>query len=435
MKPGTHVLVADDDPLMRTILQSYLAGTKGARVTTVENGNEALAVLSDPNQNVELILSDLNMPQMDGVQFLRHLKELNYTGRLAIISGEDTSVLSVARDLASAYNLDLLGTLPKPINKQKLEQLVETAASDGRKTHTTSQFEFSPLKFQDAVAQQHIVPFYQPKICIKTGFVTGAEALARWMDPEFGMISPAAFIDQAQASGQMRMLTSTVLRRAIADCSRWQGNGQKLKVAINLTPDMFHWREFPDELSATVDAARIERSSVILEITESNFLQQDPTVLEVLARLRIAGFDLAIDDFGTGFSNIEQLRKFPFSQLKIDQSFVRNATQDRFAKASVEACVYLGRELNMSIVAEGVENQDDWDFVAECGVDEVQGYFVAKPMCETDFMSWIGSRTPASAVQPAQPQPNSTVHPLHAAGSGPLPQAGSEAPLHSKAAG
>ena len=138
VSPMGRVLVADDDPLMRTILQSYLAGTKGARVTTVENGNEALAVLSDPNQNVELILSDLNMPQMDGVQFLRHLKELNYTGRLAIISGEDTSVLSVARDLASAYNLDLLGTLPKPINKQKLEQLVETAASDGRRIHIQS---------------------------------------------------------------------------------------------------------------------------------------------------------------------------------------------------------------------------------------------------------------------------------------------------------
>lgn len=437
MKPGTHVLVADDDPLMRTILQSYLAGEKGARVTTVENGNEALAVLSDPAQNVELILSDLNMPQLDGVQFLRHLKELNYTGRLAIISGEDTSVLSVARDLASAYNLDLMGTLPKPVNKQKLEELIETAAAEGPRAHSASQFEFTPLKFQDAVAQQHIVPFYQPKICIKTGLVTGAEALARWMDPQFGMISPSAFIDHAQASGQMRMLTSTVLRQAIADCSRWQSAGQKLKVAINLTPDMFQWREFPDELAATVDAARIKRSSVILEITESNFLQQDPTVLEVLARLRIAGFDLAIDDFGTGFSNIEQLRKFPFSQLKIDQSFVRNATQDRFAKASVEACVYLGRELNMSIVAEGVENQDDWDFVAECGVDEVQGYFVAKPMSEADFMNWVGSRTPALGGPAEQPQGPNTVHPLQAPMLGTTAGAQPDAalPMPSKAAG
>ncbi|MEM7425885.1 MAG: EAL domain-containing response regulator [Pseudomonadota bacterium] len=413
MKPGTHVLVADDDPLMRSILESYLVGEKSAQVTTVENGQHALAILSDPSKKIEFVLSDLNMPQMDGVQFLRALRDIGYTGRLAIISGEDSGVVNVARDLATFYRLDLVGTLAKPVNKQKLEQLMETVSAELPVAPSSSHFEFTPLKLHDAIANRHLIPYYQPKICIKTGLVTGAEALARWIDPQFGVISPAQFIEAAQAAGQMKMLTTTVLRQAIESCSLWQRSGHNLKVAINLTPDMFEWREFPDELAAMVDAVLLQRSSVILEITESNFLRQDPTVLEVLARLRLYRFDLAIDDFGTGFSNIEQLRKFPFSQLKIDQSFVRNATQDRFAKASVEACVHLGRELNMSIVAEGVENQTDWDFVAECGVDEVQGYFVAKPMAEADFLQWVGARNSTMSAHLSQhPEHVQTVHEL-----------------------
>ncbi len=339
--------------------------------------------------------------------------------------------MNVAKDLATFYKLDLVGTLSKPVNKQKLEHLMGTVSAEVPATPSGERFEFSALKLHDAISNHHLIPYYQPKICIKTGIVTGAEALARWIDPQFGVISPVDFIDAAQAAGQMKMLTASVLRQAIHSCSNWQTSGNELKVAINLTPDMFEWREFPDELAAMVDASHLERPSVILEITESNFLRQDPLVLEVLARLRLHGFDLAIDDFGTGFSNIEQLRKFPFSQLKIDQSFVRNATQDRFAKASVEACVHLGRELNMSIVAEGVENQTDWDFVAGCGVDEVQGFFVAKPMAEADFLSWVRARHSTKPARVAHhPEQLETVHELRAGADQPTQASPRTHPTH-----
>ncbi len=395
MKPGTNILVVDDDPMMRGILESYFTCEHNARVVVAENGLRALTILTENPKNFELILCDLNMPEMDGVQFLRHINELGYDGQLAVISGEDKSVLNVTRDIASFYSFDLIGLLSKPLDTQKLAELAAAALPSAPREKTAAHFQVTPQKIQDAIAQRQIVPFYQPKIDIHTGIVTGAEALARWIDPEIGLIQPSQFIDAAQATGQMRTLSASLLRQAINSCAQWHTSGLDLRVAINLTPDIFEWLEFPDELAARVDAVGIERSAVTLEITESSFLKQNTTVLEVLARLRIQGFDLAIDDFGTGFSNIEQLRKFPFSQLKIDQSFVRNAAKDRFARASVEASVHLGRELNMRIVAEGVEDQDDWEFVAQCGVDEVQGFYVAKPMPEEEFFEWVHHTTAA----------------------------------------
>ncbi|MEM8686635.1 MAG: EAL domain-containing response regulator [Pseudomonadota bacterium] len=395
MKPGTNILVVDDDPSMRGILESYFTCEHNACVTAAENGMRALTILIENPGKFELILCDLNMPEMDGVQFLRHINDLNYDRQLAVISGEDTSVLNVTRDIASYYSFDLIGVLSKPLDTQKLSQLAAAALPSAPREKTAEGLQVTPQKIQDAIAQQQIVPFFQPKIDIHTGKVTGAEALARWIDPEVGLIQPSKFIDAAHATGQMRALSASLLRQSIASCAQWHASGLNLKVAINLTPDIFEWLEFPDELAARVDASGIERSDVTLEITESSFLKQNTTVLEVLARLRIQGFDLAIDDFGTGFSNIEQLRKFPFSQLKIDQSFVRNAAKDRFARASVEASVHLGRELNMRIVAEGVEDQDDWEFVAQCGVDEVQGFYVARPMPEEEFFEWVHRTTAA----------------------------------------
>ncbi|NNF77805.1 MAG: EAL domain-containing response regulator [Rhizobiales bacterium] len=401
MKVGTNILVVDDDPIVRGILESYFTYEHNADVVVTENGLRALTVLIESPKKFELILCDLNMPEMDGVQFLRHINELGYDGQLAVISGEDTSVLNVTRDIASFYSFDLIGILTKPLDTQKLAQLAAAALPSAPRPKYAEQFQPTPQSLQDAIGQHQIVPFYQPKIDIHTGKVTGAEALARWIDPELGIIQPAQFIDAAQATGQMRALSGSLLKQAINSCAQWHASGLPLKVAINLTPDIFEWLEFPDELAARVDATGLDRSAVTLEITESSFLKQNTTVLEVLARLRIQGFDLAIDDFGTGFSNIEQLRKFPFSQLKIDQSFVRNAAKDRFARASVEASVHLGRELNMRIVAEGVEDQDDWDFVAQCGVDEVQGFYVAKPMPEEEFFEWV-HRTSAARYHAEQ---------------------------------
>ncbi|MGI9464491.1 MAG: EAL domain-containing protein, partial [Aestuariivirgaceae bacterium] len=171
---------------------------------------------------------------------------------------------------------------------------------------------------------------------------------------------------------------------------RWQGQGLSINIAINIAAELLSDLDFPDRLSAKIDAAGLRPSDFIFEVTDSSVLKGSSDPLEVLARLRIKGFGLSIDDFGTGHSNIDQLKKFPFSELKIDRSFVQGARNDNLSRAIVDAAVMLGRELNMQLVAEGVETPDDWNFVARHGVDEVQGFYVAKPMPADDFQKWYG---------------------------------------------
>jgi len=136
----------------------------------------------------------------------------------------------------------------------------------------------------------------------------------------------------------------------------------------------------------------IDKSRFIFEVTEAGVLDANARTMEVLARLRIKDIDISIDDFGTGFSNMEQLKKFPYSELKIDQAFVANGLNDPFANASVHASVTLGRELNMRLIAEGVETREQWDYIADQGIDQIQGYFIAKPMPAADFQDWYQQR-------------------------------------------
>ena len=162
--------------------------------------------------------------------------------------------------------------------------------------------------------------------------------------------------------------------------AEWRQQNFTPKVSVNLSAETLNLIDFPDEMAARMAAAQLECASMVFEMTESQLLVRSSMSSEILARLRIMGFGVSIDDFGTGYSNIEQLREFPFSELKIDQSFIREASHDKFARASVEASTKLGKHLDLNLVAEGVETEEEWDFVAKSGIDQVQGYYIAKPM-------------------------------------------------------
>ena len=158
---------------------------------------------------------------------------------------------------------------------------------------------------------------------------------------------------------------------------------------MNLAADTLTRIEFPDQIAARLDAAGIECSKLVFEITERQLVAKTTTSSEVLARLRLMGCGISIDDFGTGYSNIEQLREFPFTELKIDQSFIRSAAEDRFAHTSVEASISLGNQLDLRLVAEGVETAAELEYVTAAGVDEVQGYYIGRPMPAEEFADWV----------------------------------------------
>ena len=222
-----------------------------------------------------------------------------------------------------------------------------------------------------------------------SGKVIGAEALARWNHPGFGVISPAHFIPMAEQNDLYGLLTETMLTAAVYDAAHWREEGIEVALSINVTSEALDDIAFPDVLTKIVEAAGAETSDITLEFGESRIQTWSADAAAAVGRLRGKGFGVSIDDFGTGYSDIQQLRDYPFTELKIDQSLIRKSATDLFARASVENSVYLGKQLGLELVAEGVETGEEYEFVRGLGIDMVQGYYIAKPMPAAEFESWL----------------------------------------------
>ncbi len=382
------VLIADDDPILRAVAESYFRSRDAVQVACASNRSEALRHIDSQDANVDFIWCDLNRPEMDGVQLLRMLKLRDFKGPIAILSGEHETVLSLARHIAQKHDLNIVGALNKPLNFDDLDRLILTSGSHLGNLEPVPVNVFTASELRSAIANDEIVVHYQPKICMATGRIAGAEALARWNRPDLGIIGPEQFIALAENSDLIEDLTGLILRPAIEDAARWRRLRLKFKVAVNISVNVLTNLSLPDDIAAQVDAKGLRRSDFIFEIAESRLAEENAIPVEVLARLGIMGFDLSIDDFGTGYSNIEHLQEYPFNELKIDRSFVHMAASNARAKASVEATVALARNLGLRIVAEGVETRDDWDYISRVGVDEVQGFLIAKPMPMDALLEW-----------------------------------------------
>ncbi|NNE22437.1 MAG: EAL domain-containing response regulator [Rhizobiales bacterium] len=386
-----NVLIIDDDPILRAISQAYFAALNVKSIYVAGDGRKALQIICDQAGDIDFILCDLNMPELDGVEFLRHLKDHNYRGSVGIVSGEDMSVLEIAGRLAKTYELNIAGMVQKPLRKPDFDELIANAAKCLEEDTASSRRAVTPNELAAAIEADQIVPYYQPKIAVADGRICGVEALARWQHPDTGLVAPDLFIPCAEESGLIGPMTQTMINQTVADAARWTGQKIDIHVAINITPHLLEARTFPDKLASTVHKAGLQPSRFTFEITERTALQSSPLAMEVVARLRLKGFDISIDDFGTGMANLEQLRDFPYSELKIDRSFVQGATDDRFARACLKASAVFARELDMRLVAEGVSNQAEWNMAVEEAVDEVQGFLIARPMPASEFEAWYKS--------------------------------------------
>lgn len=389
-KSAIRILVLDDESFMRKLLDHMLTGLGFTSVTTCDNGAAALECVDVAGNPPNLILLDLNMPGMDGIEFVRKLVEHNYTGSLVLVSGEDERVLQMAEKLVQAHQISVLGHLKKPVSLAGLAAVVEKwqpaigAQHTGKKTYSADEL-------RAAIANDELINYYQPKVTIATGAVTGVETLARWLHPADGLLLPEQFIGVAEEHGLIDELTRGVLTRAFAQANAWQQAGLPLCVAINISMDNLSSVDFVDFIADQASAAGVAPQDVLLELTESRLMLDQRAPLEILTRLRLKRFRLSIDDFGTGHSSLSQLSDIPFDELKIDKSFVHGAWRDETARAMYYVSLALGEQLGMQVVAEGVEDRDDWDMVRRTGCDLAQGYYIALPMPAAELADWIQS--------------------------------------------
>lgn len=383
-------LIIDDQPEVGEYLRTVLHALGLSRVVVVGSGREALAALTRPDGNFDVILCDLQMPGSDGVEILHAFAARGVESWVIIMSVEELRIVETVGRTASERGLRVLGTVRKPIDIVQMQSLLSRIS-----THSESPEEpiaAAPTEaLPDAFLRGELRLFYQPKVRLTTRQFVAAEALVRWQHPVFGLIPPNAFIPAIEESPNLTGLMNDYALQAAIDCSgRWRMRGYDLRVAINLSASAFERLDLPERIERLTQAANIPNEFVTLEITERQVARDATRMSEVAARLRLKRFNLSIDDFGTGLSGLAQLRNLPFSELKIDRQFVDGCADSATLRSVVEASLSLARDLRMTSVAEGVERKADWEVLARLGCDVVQGYYVARPMSEDKLRVWLG---------------------------------------------
>ena len=383
-----RVMLVDDEPFMLKLLGRLLERLGFLTVSSHASCGTALAEMAASLNAPELILLDLNMPEMDGIEFVRHLVDRNYGGSLVLVSGEDERTLQAASRLVQAHRIEMLGHLQKPVSPEALAALLVNFAPPSSGHARSLREEYDADAVRAAIDGEQLVNFYQPKVSVADGRLVGVETLVRWQHPTAGLVFPDQFIGVAEAHGLIDDLTRIVLKQALRQCGIWRNAGLDLRVAINVSMDNLASLGFADFVAEAATESGESPSCIVLEVTESR-LQTDLRIpLEVLTRLRMKRFRLSIDDFGTGHSSLSQLRDMPFDELKIDRGFVHGAHGHRTLRAILESNLSLAQQLDMEVVAEGVEDLEDWNFLRRSRCDLAQGYFIAKPMPAADLIGW-----------------------------------------------
>ena len=384
-----NILLLDDEPMMLKLLARMLANMGFTSVTSCDNGHAALALFDGPD-TPNLILLDLNMPKMDGTEFVRKLVERRYAGSLILVSGEDQHVLQTTQEMIQAYKIKLLGCLDKPVTPEALMAVLAKWATPSQPDYETTKKIYGADELRAAIANGELVNYYHPKVDVETGRVMGVETLVRWNHPVDGMVLPDQFIGVAEAHDLINDLTRVVLTSALAQAQAWQKDGLSLQLAINVSMDNLASLDFADTAAELAARADVPPQQVVLEVTEARLLQKELRVpLETLARLRLKHFRLSIDNFGTGHSNLSQLRDVPFDELKIDRNIMHGACTDVTIRAEYDTGLATARQLNMETVAVGVEDLGDWDLLRSTGCNLAQGNFIARPMPAAKLPEWI----------------------------------------------
>ena len=383
------VLVVEDHDFQREMILGMLARLNARGLHSAADGQAALDILQA--QPIDIIISDIDMPGMDGLEFMRRLAQSRNRASVIIVSAIERGLLESTEAMVKAYGINLLGVIGKPVTRASLAcLLVRHAPPAGTLQQRPVTYpSFSLDEIKAGLERRQFEAFYQPKVDLATCRVVGAEALARWRHPRLGIVAPGAFLPKLEESGDVDQLMWQMLDQAAGFCSTLNACGVESSVAVNLSLRSLNNFDLAKGVYDAVLAQRLSSSKVCLEITESAATTNLGAALENLTRLRMKGFTLSIDDFGTGYSSMQQLTRVPFTELKIDRSFVSSSANNEAARVILRSSLQMARDLNIKAVAEGVETRQEWELLQELGCDLAQGYFIAKPMHARAYMAWI----------------------------------------------
>lgn len=347
-------------------------------VTFIKKGRD-LATIQDSAQ-LTTILLDSNIEDPGIIDILYLLSSINCKIPI-IISGDcDEKVLLSVKRIGRLKDLSVYALHLNHMTPKKLTEILEHIDQHSQVINSAV--------IAHALEKKQFEVYYQPKIDIRTNKLVGVEALLRWERPNHGMIYPDYFISIAEESGLITPMTYWVIREVFKQYVLWKKKKIVLNFAINLSAKVLTDVILPEELGKMIKEFKINPEHICFEITEAAAMHQPDIVLEVLTRIRLKGFSLSIDDFGTGYSSLVELQRLPFTELKIDKSFVSDIAYNQSNMHIVRSIISLGQNMNLSLVAEGVETIEAAEQLKEMGCDILQGYLYSKPLSVNNFINW-----------------------------------------------
>lgn len=387
------VLVVDDDPVVLLQMRQMLGGIGVGEVCSARNGLEALLEMSRRAEQFSVVVCDLNMPEMDGVEMIRRIGQSGFRGGLILMSGADRQIVSTVGKLAALQGLTVLGQIQKPATPQVMRDLLELSERtpiDRRLVRNSAVL--TPETLRAGMARREFSVWLQPKVDAESLRPVGVEVLARWQQADGSFVPPDLFIVMAERSGLIAELSGVLLSLGLEAGAMLHAAGFPLTLSVNLSALWLDDLRLPDLMQRSVESVGLRTADVIVEVTETGVTKDVAVALDVLTRLRLKGFGLSIDDFGIGYSSFEQLGRIPFTEMKLDRSFVNRGQQDPAARAILESSMAMAQKLSLSTVAEGVETDGELSLMRGMGCGSIQGYLIARPLPVDALILWLRDR-------------------------------------------
>lgn len=386
-----NALIVDDDPFIGEIVAGALREAGLVSIRQAADGKSALEYMAI--QAVELLVCDLNMPEMDGILLMRHLATYAIPPAIILLSGNDLRILDASRQYAEAKNLVVLGTLSKPLMPGALMNVLQRYRPllDSRR-FVSGGIRLDKAALRHGLGTGALQLAHQPKMDLGNGSIIGIESLLRWQDERLGLIPPYEVVRAAEDAGMIDVLTESILTQAVLDRARLVRRGMDINVSINVSMHNLLNPTIVDCMSDIVRAAGDLPFRYTLEVTETHLVEDLTRVLETLIRARLRGFLIAIDDYGTGAASMQLLMQLPSTELKIDRVFVAMAPRHDLGRTMMKSAIDIGLKLGQVVTAEGIESEAEARLATELGCHQGQGYLYGYPMTVDTLVAWHENR-------------------------------------------
>ena len=396
-KSTLKLLMVDDETFILSLSVRLLNKLGYEDVDTANNGVEALEKLDNSDPPYDVIICDLNMPEMNGVEFIYHAQQREFSGGLILLSGEDKRILETAKNLALEKNLNVLGVISKPLSPIALEELLEAyKPTISGKSDIDSDQTISEEELIDGLqgTGSELVLLYQPIAHIRSGEISGVETLVGWQHASRGLLESQTFIPLAEQHGLMVELTRKVYGKAVQQSAEWLSNGIYLQNSICVSAGLFPNPDLLEFILTSPQQLGVDPKYLILQLPESPAQSDSKNISEVLIQLRFKKLGVSIDSFSMGDAVMEQIKGHPFTQLKVNWETISTAGHDDDFEADIGKKIRFLKSMDMEIVAKGIQTKNDWYYAEKLGFDCIQGSFCSKPLFSEGLLEFVERWSP-----------------------------------------